>query len=241
MDGGVPAADIAAASQRDGKASVRIADGLRACILSGELPPGTRIRQEDVAARFRTSRIPVRGALRILESDGLVTLVANSGAWVARFSLAECQEVYQTRERIEPLLVRYSIPAVTPDAVSRMDELADLMESAPDPETFLRLDREFHLLSYSGADTVVLGGMVQRLWNMTQHYRLAFLRLLDPATARAVHDEHRMLARALQARDEEQAELVVRCHIRRTRLRLALHSEVFGPASPRGRPDGQKP
>jgi DNA-binding GntR family transcriptional regulator len=230
-----PLADLAPGPVRHGNASIRIADGLRASILSGELPPGSRIRQEDVAVRFGASRIPVRGALRILESDGLVTLVANAGAWVAQFSLAECEEVYQTRERIEPLLLAYSRPALSPDALDRLAELTVRMESAPDAETFLRLDREFHSLSYSGADTVVLGDIVQRLWNMTQHYRLAFLRLLDPAAALAVHDEHRMLVRALQAGDGELAGLVVRSHIRRTRLRLALHSEVFETALSRGR------
>jgi Bacterial regulatory proteins, gntR family len=55
---------MAITSVRDGNASVRIADGIRAAILSGDLPPESRIRQEDVAAQFGASRIPVRGALR---------------------------------------------------------------------------------------------------------------------------------------------------------------------------------
>ena len=54
--------------------------------------------------------LPVREALRMLEAEGLVTLVANTGAWVSRLSLAECVEIYQIRERIEPLLLRYAIP-----------------------------------------------------------------------------------------------------------------------------------
>jgi DNA-binding GntR family transcriptional regulator len=70
--------------------SGRVADALRDEILHGRMAPGARIRQEEIAARLGVSRVPVREALRILEADGLVTLVANTGAWVAHLSLAEC-------------------------------------------------------------------------------------------------------------------------------------------------------
>ncbi|MFB0913647.1 MAG: GntR family transcriptional regulator, partial [Pontimonas sp.] len=100
-------------SLRDGNAAQRIADSLRESILGGELSPGDRIVQEDLSARYGGSRIPVREALRQLESDGLVRLVANTGAWVASLTLAECSEVYQTRERLEPLLLRFSAEHLT--------------------------------------------------------------------------------------------------------------------------------
>ncbi|MGW6460302.1 GntR family transcriptional regulator [Streptomyces sp. NPDC055078] len=218
---------------RHGNAGRRIADGLRAAILSGELPPGTRIRQEEVAARYGASRIPVRGALNILQADGLVTLVANSGAWVARLNLAECEEVYQLREQIEPLLLRASRPGLTAAKLDRLDELAAQMEQATTPEDFLHWDREFHDLSYSGTETFVLADVVLRLWNMTQQYRLAFIRLLEEHGSAVVHDEHRMLVRALREGDDDQASLVIRGHIRRTRLALAQHPELFDTAPPR--------
>jgi DNA-binding GntR family transcriptional regulator len=243
---------MAISSVRDGNASIRIADGLRDAILRGDLPPGSRIRQEDVAAQYGASRIPVRGALRILESQGLVNLVANAGAWVARFSLAECEEMYQMRERIEPLLLRYSMPQLTQEAIDRAARLAGDMEAAGDADTFLRLDREFHFLTYSGASTIVLGDTVERLWNTTQLYRRAFTLLLDVRSIGIAHDEHRMLVRALRADDGDQAELALLGHIRRTRQQLAQHPEVFeaaagwnaasapatGSAWPAGRPNG---
>ena len=163
----------------------------------------------------------------MLESDGLVRLVANAGAWVAEFDLAECEEVYRIRERIEPLLLRASRPGLTPEVFDRMDYLARQMEQAATPEHFVRLDREFHELSYSGAATVVLGEIVQRLWNMTQQYRLAYTRLFQAEGGTIVHDEHRMLVRALREGDDEQAGVVARSHIRRTRRALAEHPELF--------------
>jgi DNA-binding GntR family transcriptional regulator len=218
---------MAITSVRDGNASVRIADGIRDAILSGDLPPGSRIRQEDVAAQFGASRIPVRGALRILESEGLVTLVANAGAWVARFSLAECEEMYQMRERVEPLLLRYSMPNLTAEAIDQAGRLAGDMRAVTDVGTFLRLDREFHFLTYSGASTLVLGDTVERLWNTTQLYRRAFTLLLDAPSIGVAHDEHHMLIRALRGDDADMAELVLLGHIRRTRQHLARHPEVF--------------
>ena len=214
-------------ASRDGSAGHRIATQVREAILSGEYAPGARIRQEDIAEEFGASRIPVREALRILEADGLVTLVANTGAWVAHLSLGECEEVYQIRERIEPLLLRYSLPNLSTETLNRLQELVDKMQSGTNVETFLHLDREFHLLSYTGATTSILGDTVHRLWNSTQHYRRAFTLLLAAEGNRAVHYEHQLLVGALRRGDSEDAERVLAGHIRRTRLELGRHPELF--------------
>lgn len=210
-----------------GASAHRIADGLRESILAGEIGPGQRVRQEIVAARYGASRVPVREALRILEAEGLVTLVANTGAWVARLSLAECEELYQIRERIEPLLLRFSIPNLTGENIAELHRLADAMENGTDVEAFLRLDRDFHWLSYSAADTNVLGDTVQRLWNATQHYRRAFTRLFTVEAGKTVHHEHHLIAHAIERRDIDDAERLLYGHIRRTRLELARHPGLF--------------
>jgi DNA-binding GntR family transcriptional regulator len=212
---------------RDGDAGSRVADELREAILSGTHPPGTRLRQEELAAEFGASRVPVREALRILESEGLVTMVANTGAWIARLSLDECVELYQVRERVEPLLLRYSISALTTLQIDLLAELAETMRRTEDVEAFLVLDRQFHLGSYSGASTTYLGPIVERLWNNTQHYRRAFTRLLDDDSNRILHDEHHMLVNAIREGDPDEAERVLSGHIRRTRRQLSRHPEVF--------------
>jgi DNA-binding GntR family transcriptional regulator len=157
-------------------ASGRIAGALREEILGGRYLPGERIRQEDIAARYGASRIPVREALAMLTAEGLVTLVANAGAWVTRLSAAECAEVYLIRERLEPLLLRMSLPLLDEAAIDRMGELATEMEEAAgggnsDVDAFLRADREFHLASYRAADAGETGRIIHRMWNVTQHYR----------------------------------------------------------------------
>jgi DNA-binding GntR family transcriptional regulator len=212
---------------RDGITGARVADELRDAILRGEHPPGTRLRQEELAAQYGASRVPVREALRILESEGLVTTVANAGAWIARLSLDECVELYQVRERIEPLLLRYSLPHLTAEQIERLADLVEEMRQSRDVERFLVLDRAFHLGSYAGADTTFLGPTVERLWNTTQHYRRAYTRLLDGESNRILHDEHHMLVAAIRDGDSEEAERVLFGHIRRTRLQLSRHPDVF--------------
>lgn len=210
-----------------GEAGARVAAHLRNAILTGEYEPGARIRQEDLADRHGASRVPVREALRMLAAEGLVVLVANTGAWVAQLSQAECDELYQIRERIEPLLLRYNAALLDADELDRLEALVVAMERSDDVEDFLQLDREFHLSCYAPAETNMLGATVLNLWNRTQHYRRAFTRLFRSEGDRSVHYEHHLLVSALRRGDVEDAERVLLGHIRRTRLELARHQEVF--------------
>jgi DNA-binding GntR family transcriptional regulator len=219
------------AADGDKVASHRIADSLRTAILDGRYAPGERIRQEDVAARSGASRIPVREALRMLASDGLVTLVANSGAWVTRLTLAECAETYLIRERLEPLLLRTSLRLLDDAVVDRMAELAAEMEPGVGTDAFMRADREFHLSSYAGAPPGEMRQIIGRMWNTTQHYRREFTRLAAGSGLATSHLEHRLLLDCVRRRDADDAERVLVIHIRRTRLELEKHPEIFGPAS----------
>ena len=207
--------------------STRIADALREQILSGTMVPGERIRQEELADEFGASRIPVREALRILVTDGLVTMVSNTGAWVSSLSQAECIEQYLIRERIEPLLLSESLPNLSPATIERLRELTAAMESATDVVTFMKFDREFHLLTYSGAPNGTLAEIIHRLWNTTQHYRRAYSELVRGTSLDVTHLEHRLLVDAISRGDVEDAERTLTGHIQRTRRELEKHPEVF--------------
>jgi DNA-binding GntR family transcriptional regulator len=213
---------------QDNVASHRIADALRAAILDGRYQPGERIRQEEVAARSGASRIPVREALRMLASEGLVTLVANTGAWVTKLSLDECVETYLIRERLEPLLLRASLPKLDEAAVGRLGLLIASMEApGGGVAEFLRADREFHLSSYAGAPPGEMAQIIGRMWNTTQHYRREFSKLAAGAGMGVTHLEHRLLLDCIGRRDADDAERVLVMHIRRTRLALEQHPELF--------------
>ncbi len=218
----VPVAGVASVG-----ASARIAGQLRDAILGGEIRPGDRIRQEEIAERFGASRLPVREALRILEADGLVEHEPNKGARVPRLSMHEVDVIYQMRERLEPLALAESLPHLSPDDHAHLEEVQQRIEANTDVRTFLDLDREFHLLTYSGCSIDPLNSMVTRLWNSTQHYRRAFVLLSGPGRMWVVNAEHRLLLDAVVRRDPIDAERHITGHIRRTRTELDRHPEVF--------------
>src|SRR5437762_1408304 len=99
----------------------RISAALREEIVRGELQPGQWLRQEEIAQRFGSSRIPAREALRQLEGEGLVNLVAHSGARVARLDPGELNEIYLMREQLEPLAVRFSTANLTDSQLGQLE------------------------------------------------------------------------------------------------------------------------
>ncbi|WP_209324010.1 GntR family transcriptional regulator [Brevibacterium renqingii] len=207
--------------------SAAIAAELRARIIGGGLQPGDRIRQEEVAAEFGVSRIPIREALRILESSGLVTLVASTGAWVTELSLEECREIYLMRERLEPLLLSLAMPTHTQESIAEFDQLAEVVEQAASPGDFLEADREFHRAVMAVPGTLRLSETVDHLWNLSHYYRR---RLLSPEVSRRREDivaEHRMILRALELGDVDSAEAIMAAHIRHTRRLVEAHPEMF--------------
>lgn len=204
-----------------------VADRLRDEILTGALRPGARLGQDALATRFRASRIPVREALRILEAEGLVSIVANSGAWVSRLDAFEFDQIYRLREQVESLAIRESMPALTGPQIERLRELSEQIAAASDVEEFLRLDREFHLLTYAGARFEMLHEIVQRFWNTTQHYRRAWAQKRESHRAWATDAEHALIVDAIERGDVESAGNLVAGHIRRTRLELAPLTEIF--------------
>lgn len=212
--------------------SARVAAYLREAILGGDLKPGMRIRQEEIAERFGASRLPVREALRTLEAEGLAESEPHKGARVPRLSQHEVEVIYRMRERLEPLALVESLPQLDAADHERLEEVQRQIEETisddKDLEKFLDLDREFHMLTYSGCAIEPLNQNVVRLWNSTQHYRRAYVALGGQSRMWVVNAEHRLILDAVVRRDASDAERFLEGHIRRTRNELAHHPEVFG-------------
>lgn len=205
----------------------RVAVYLRAAILNGDFRPGDRIRQEDVAARLGSSRLPVREALRIVELEGLVENETNKGARVPLLGPREVDLLYRMRERLEPLAISESIPRLVDADVEALHGIQERIEATSDINEFLTLDREFHLSSYSHCDMEPLSTTIVRLWNSTQHYRRMFMLVTESQRRWVVNSEHNLLLDALERRDAPDAELRLHAHIRRTRVALSHHPETF--------------
>ena len=197
-------------------------------LVDGEIKPGDRIRQDEVARACGTSRIPVREALKQLQTEGLVTLTAHVGARAAWLDPSELNEIYLLRELLEPFAIARSVPHLDPSVHARLRELAGEMEAVADADTpgaWIELDRQFHLLSYSAAGLPRLMQLIAGLWSGTQQYRRAYVRL--PERLSLAHEEHAALVDAIVQREVSTAAELSLAHIQRTRLELDDHAELF--------------
>jgi DNA-binding GntR family transcriptional regulator len=205
-----------------------IRDALREQILSGVLPPGRRIVQENVAAEFTTSRIPVREALRLLAADGLITIEPDVGARVATLDLSSLQEVYMMREALEPPAVRASVPLLTRSDLDRMATLVeegDKLAEAEDIPGYLRMDSQFHEITIVTSGFMRLHKVIHQLWDTTRQYRGVYSLL--PSSLHQSNIEHRCILEACARRAADDAADLHRVHIRRTRFTLDNHPEWF--------------
>lgn len=205
-----------------------VARALRDMIGDGRLRPGEPIRQQAVAKQFGISRIPVREALRQLESEGLVVYRLNSGARVATLDFEECVEIYKLRERIEPLAISESVDHLSDEQIETVGRLALELEAlVDDHESWLASDRQFHLACYAGVATDRLLQMIQGFWNTTQRYRRVLLTTFTLRDFEIAGAEHRLIVAALQERNSRAAEELVRVAIERSRLRLERRRDLF--------------
>jgi len=210
----------------------QVAATLSTMILDGKYKPNERIRQEEVAEQFGISRQPVREALRILASEGLAEIEANKSARVIRLDADQLTVLYKMRERLEPLALVESIPNLNSAAVAHLREIQAAIAADTQLRHFLTLDREFHMLTYSGCQNDQLLAIVRRFWNSSQHYRRAFMRVSGHRRLWIVNAEHDLIIDAIERRDTEDAERYLVGHIRRTRIELSRHPEVFLDTTP---------
>jgi DNA-binding GntR family transcriptional regulator len=204
-----------------------VADILAERILSGELKPGERIKQDEIAIELNMSRIPVRDALRILDTRGLVVMKANSSARVNGITLRDMEISYKARELLEPMLIGESMPNLTDADIEEMREILAELIKVDTVEDFLPLDRAFHWASYRGHNAPQLAQIVERLWDTTQSYRRAYAKLALKNGAIIQRTEHELLFGAILRREIETAQATLLMHIRRTRVGLVNYGYLL--------------
>lgn len=195
----------------------RIADeiyeDLYAEIMSGQLAPGDRLRQVDLAERFETSQTPVREAIARLASEGIVDLRPHRGAEVAKLSRREIREVYDLRLLLEPHAVGLTAELAGKEEAARIAALAE-----PDPSVTSELElfernRRFHHALYEPCGNRRLVQILDSLWSSVTAVRMFELYAARPDEVAAMHDEHRAIAEAVAARNGTKASALLRAHL----------------------------
>lgn len=201
---------MAPGEQKTGDQALRIADALRDDIVAGHLAAGMPLRQESLAARFGTSRMPVREALRLLEQQGLVVQKPHRGAVVAPLDALELRELVDMRASAETLALRLAIPNLTNRQIESAEALQDTAEVGP-IETFGRLNAAFHATLYEPSDRPRLLAHIAELGDSVDRYLRVAAVHLD--YAERSHREHRALLAACRDRDAERATPLLHAHI----------------------------
>jgi DNA-binding GntR family transcriptional regulator len=134
---------------------------------------------------------------------------------------------YQMRERLDPLTLIESLTAISDEQIARMEQLQQEIEDCTDINRYLVLDRDFHMTSYEACPVAQLHAVTVRMWNSTQHYRRAFVRLVGPDRLAIGNAEHRLIIDAVRRRDPVDAERFLAGHLRRTRIELTANDELF--------------
>jgi DNA-binding GntR family transcriptional regulator len=196
-------------------AQAAVADMLRRQILAGEIAPGTRLLQTDVAERFQTSTTPVREALRQLVAEGLLDGDPHRGVTVHETNLKELEEVYEIRLVLEPLCIAATVENIGDDDLGYAEELVDQMEAESDPGAWTALNAEFHRVLTEAADRPRLAAIIHNLRNISAIYIAASIQEL-PDRIKAGNVEHRELLAACRTRDVAKAQLLERNHLEHT-------------------------
>jgi DNA-binding GntR family transcriptional regulator len=199
--------------QRQTVASMTL-EAIRDGILHGHYTEGEPLRQDALADELGVSRIPIREALRQLETEGLVTFNPHRGAIVSSLSLEEIEEVFELRATIEPDLLRRAMPHLTTYQLDQADEVLDRYAVAlrtGDVSKWGELNWQFHASLYAPAERPITMGIVQRLHQQSDRYLRMQLALTHGETR--ANEEHRAIAAAARAHDTKRACQLVRDHI----------------------------
>jgi DNA-binding GntR family transcriptional regulator len=175
---------------------------IRRLLVTGELAPGTPVRQEAVAERLGVSRVPVREALKVLEGEGHVVYAAHRGYVVAELSVDDLTEVYRLRELLEAEAIRVAVPRLddaTVDAIADAAHAVDAAGRRGDLVEMTAYNRDFHFLLFDAAGMPRLSRTLRQFWDATDVYRSVYFGGTGNRTR--VKQDHAELVEALRARD----------------------------------------
>ena len=187
---------------------------LREAILRGELKPGERLMEIQLANKLGVSRTPIREAIRKLELEGLVLMIPRKGAEVAQITEKSLRDVLEVRRALENLAVQLACLRMSPQTLADLKAAARVFEEilgGEDVTAVAEADVAFHDVIYMATDNQRLISLLNNLREQMYRYRVEYLK--DSRTRGTLLKEHREIYEAVAGRDEERAKACIRCHI----------------------------
>jgi DNA-binding GntR family transcriptional regulator len=197
------------------------ADSLRQSIASGRIKRGQRLRFSELIEDLGVSATPIREALRILETEGLVSMESHREVRVTEFTADDALEIYEIRAMLESHATRQAVPKLTPEHVRLLEDLHLAMKrgvEADDLREVPELNARWHHTLYAAAASKYLHFIIQKLWAW-----FPWDIWLIPDRAGTSMDEHEGILEAIRSRDADKAAERMQAHILSGRFSVSKH------------------
>ena len=179
---------------------------LRTAILTGELQPGERLMELQLADKLGVSRTPIREAIHMLEKEGLAIIVPRKGAHVAKMTEKDLIDVLQIRKTLEDLALRTACELITKEELQELKEAMEHFEACTKQDDVVKTaeaDVAFHDVIYKAADNPKLLTILNNLREQMYRYRAEYLK--DSSAFPQLIKEHRQMYDAIVAGDQDAA------------------------------------
>lgn len=187
---------------------------LREAILRGDLEPGERLMELQLASKLGVSRTPIREAIRMLEQEGLAITIPRKGAIVAGMTEKDMQDVLEIREALEELSVQVACDKITEEEIEKLAENKRLFEQSLETKNIKRMaeaDVAFHDVIYQATDNPKLVNMLNNLREQMYRYRVEYLK--DEENYEELLKEHEAIYDGIVRRDKQAVTSMIRQHI----------------------------
>jgi DNA-binding GntR family transcriptional regulator len=204
-------------------ASEAVAERLRAEIQRGELRPGTRLRQGEVATRFGVSTTPVREAFALLQAQGLVRIDPHRGAIVFLPTAEDAQELYEIRIALETLAIGHAVKNLDPEELDELQVILEEMMKLGTAEGWSDLHNRFHMLLYNSSGLPRLAMTIANLRDASSSYINMFVAQHEGMDVS--NEGHKEILEACRERNTRRAKKAVAQHLRVSEASLVASLE----------------
>ena len=212
---------------------------LREAILKGELKPGERLMELQLAAKLGVSRTPIREAIRMLEQEGLAVTIPRKGAEVARMTEKDMEDVLQIRDALDELAASIACEQISEEELAELRHTMHEFEESTktgDVKRIAEADVRFHDIIYHATRNVKLENMLNNLREQMYRYRLEYIKDEDKRQILIVEHEH--ILAAIKAHNIAEAKNAAREHIDNQEITVSKNikeQEDIMPVRGRGR------
>ncbi len=187
---------------------------LREAILKGDLKPGERLMELQLASKLGVSRTPIREAIRMLEQEGLAVTTPRKGAEVAKMTIKDMEDVLEIRDALDELAVRIACQKISDEQLKQLEDMKELFEKSTQTGNVKKIaeaDVTFHDVIYEATGNPKLVTLLNNLREQVYRYRVEYIK--DPKNYPTLIAEHEAILESLKNRDVKNAVEAMHVHV----------------------------